>query len=155
MPELGQAKVFSKLDAKKGFWQLKLSEKSSKLTTFWTPFGRYRWNVLPFGLSSTPEIFQMKMYEITHDLEGVEVLVDDFLVYGKGHTMQEAIRDHNKNLENLLSRLKKNSCKLNRDKLILCQTTVKFYGHILTNEGLKADDSKTTAIRNYQVPKNN
>ena len=61
LPELGKAKIFSTVDTKKGFWHVKLNEKSSKLTTFWTPFGRYRWLRMPFGIASAPEIFQIKM----------------------------------------------------------------------------------------------
>ena len=51
------AKVFSVLDAKNGFWHVKLDEESSYLTTFHTPFGRYRWCRMPFGVSSAPEVF--------------------------------------------------------------------------------------------------
>lgn len=69
LPELGQAKVFTTLDVKKCFWHLKLAKKSSKLTTFWTPFGKYRWKVLLFGISSSPDYFQIKMTEIVHGLK--------------------------------------------------------------------------------------
>jgi hypothetical protein len=55
MPE---AKVFSVLDATSGYWQMKLNEESSKLCTFNTPFGRYRFTRLPFGIKSAPEVFQ-------------------------------------------------------------------------------------------------
>jgi hypothetical protein len=54
MPE---AKVFSMLDATSGYWQMKLNEQSSKLCTFNTPFGRYRFTRLPFGIKSAPEVF--------------------------------------------------------------------------------------------------
>ena len=63
-PELGKVKVFTIADAKDGFLQLELDEYSSKLTTFHTPFGRYRWLRLPFGVSCAPEEFQSRMLEL-------------------------------------------------------------------------------------------
>ena len=56
--QLHGAKVFTVLDVRKGFWHIELDEPSSYLTTFHTPFGRYRWRRMPFGISSAPEIFQ-------------------------------------------------------------------------------------------------
>lgn len=64
LPEIGHARVFSMLDKKKGFWHMKLTEASSKLTTFWAPFGRYRWLRLPIAISSAPEIFAQKKARI-------------------------------------------------------------------------------------------
>ena len=55
--KLGGARIFSVFDAKDGFWQVPLEENSSYLTCFQTPFGRYRWTVMPFGIKSAPEIF--------------------------------------------------------------------------------------------------
>lgn len=152
LPELSNAKVFSTVDAKKGFWQVVLDEASSKLTTFWTPFGRYRWTRLPFGISSAPEIFQMKMREVLDGLEGVECLADDVLIYGRGETLEEAMNDHNRCLKQLFERLKQHNVKLNRSKLNLCQPSVKFFGHLLTDRGLQADNSKLSVIRNYPPP---
>ena len=62
LPKLANAKVFSVLDAKDGFHQVKLDESSSYLTTFWTPFGHYRYLRMPFGISSTPEEYLRRMY---------------------------------------------------------------------------------------------
>lgn len=151
LPELGEIKVFSTVDTTKGFWQLRLTEESSKLTTFWTPFGRFRW-LSPFGISSAPELFQMKMCEIVQDLVGVEILADDILIFGKGQTMKDAVADHNRNLRKLLQRLRENNCKLNKNKLNLCRSQVKFFGHILTSEGLVADESKVIAIQKMPPP---
>ena len=61
---LAGAKVFTKCDVWNGFWHVQLDKQSSYLTTFHTPFGRYRWKRLPFGISSAPEVFQRKMHEL-------------------------------------------------------------------------------------------
>ena len=63
LPDLSDAKVFSKADLKDGFLQIELDEESSKLTTFQSPWGRYRWLRLPFGVSLAPEYFQMKFHQ--------------------------------------------------------------------------------------------
>jgi hypothetical protein len=152
LPELANAKVFTTLDAKKGFWQLALDSKSSDLTTFWGPSGRYRWLRLPFGVSPAPELFQQRLHSIVHGLKGVEVVADDILLFGSGDTEEEALRNHNKNLEQLLKRLREANLKLNREKMELCKNNVKFYGHILTNNGIKPDMSKVTAIAHMPVP---
>ena len=74
LPKLSKAQVFTTLDAKNGFYQICLDEKSSKLTTFWTPFGWYRYLRMPFGVSAAPEEFECKVHEHLSDLEGVAVL---------------------------------------------------------------------------------
>ena len=58
LAQLAGAAIFSKLDANSGFWQIPLAEESRKLMTFITPFERYCFNKLPFGISSAPELFQ-------------------------------------------------------------------------------------------------
>ena len=73
------AHTFSILDAKSGFWQLKLDEESSPLCTFNTPIGRYRFTRLPFGVKCAPEIFQRTMAQMIEDLDGVEVIMDDVI----------------------------------------------------------------------------
>ncbi|XP_062714329.1 uncharacterized protein K02A2.6-like [Aedes albopictus] len=152
LPELGKAKVFSTADVRKGFWHVLLDEKSSRLTTFWTPFGRYRWIRLPFGIAPAPDIFQMKLQEVIQGLLGVECVADDLLIYGSGDTLEEALENHNICLEKLLVRLKECNVKLNFSKLKLCETSVKFYGHVLTNKGLQPDESKVASIKNFPRP---
>lgn len=97
--------MFSVFDAKDGFWQVKLSEKASYLTTFNTPFGRFRWLRMPFGISSGSEEFQRRMSDIIKDMEGVHVIVDDILIYGKGINESEAVKDHDRKLIKLLDKL--------------------------------------------------
>ena len=81
--QLAGAEHFSKLDANSGFWQIPLSEDSRPLTTFLTPFGRYQFNKLPFGISCAP---QRRMNKILEGLEGFVCLIDDVLVFGSSLT---------------------------------------------------------------------
>ena len=81
---LAGARIFSKLDANMGFWQIPLTDDSVKLTTFITPFGRFFFKRLPFGIASAPEHFQNRMVtEVTEGLEGVVCHIDDVLVWGR------------------------------------------------------------------------
>ena len=148
LAKLSKAKFFSVVDCKDGFWQVKLTESSSFLTTFWTPFGRFRWLRMPFGISSAPEEFQRRLHEITAGLTGVEVIADDILIYGTGDTEEQASANHDQNMINLLERAKENNLKFNPKKLKLRQKSIAYMGHLLTTEGLKPDPSKVEAIQN-------
>ena len=68
------------------------------MTTFNTPFGRYKWLRLPFGISSAPEEYQRRMVECLEGIDGIAVVADDILVYGNGTTDQEAEIDHDAKL---------------------------------------------------------
>ena len=83
LAQLAGAEVFIKLDANSGFWQIPLSAESALLTTFLTPFGRYCFHRLPFGIPSAPEHFQRRMSVLLDGMDGVVCLMDDVLVYGK------------------------------------------------------------------------
>ena len=101
------AKVFSKFDATSGYWQLKLTDENFLLTTFNTPFGRYKYVRLPFGINSAGEIWQRAMIEEFGDIEGVEIVVDDFLIWG------ENVAQHDETLEKFLNRVRQVGLKLN------------------------------------------
>ena len=88
LAQLTGAKMFSKLDANSGFWQIPVAEQSRLLTTFITPQGRYCFNKLPFGISSAPEHFQKRMSRILNGIEGVLCQMDDVLVFGKDQSEQ-------------------------------------------------------------------
>jgi len=80
------ANYFSKLDAAQGFWQIKLDDESSRYCTFKTPFGRYRFLRMPFGIISASEIYHCAMDNMLDSLEGVRCYVDDVVVYWNVHT---------------------------------------------------------------------
>lgn len=98
MARMPKAAVFSKLDAHQGFYQVELDDESSDLCTFNTPYGRYKYKRMPFGISSAPEVFQAIMSQIFDDIEGVEVIADDILVWG------EDTPTHDRRLKEVLER---------------------------------------------------
>ena len=93
-----EAKVFSKLEANYGYWQISLDNESRLLTTVNTPFGRYCYKRMPFGIKSTQEVFQIRMCQAFGDLDGVETDVDDILVWGA------TIQEHDERLMKTLQR---------------------------------------------------
>ena len=101
LAQLAGARLFSKLDANSGFWQIPLSQESRLLTTFITPMGRYCFNKLPFGISSAPEHFQRRMNELLQGLPGVLCQMDDILVFGKDRV------EHDQRLRAALARIER------------------------------------------------
>ena len=146
LAQIGGAKHFSKLDANSGYWQIQLDAESSKLTTFITPFGRFCFNRLPFGITSAPEHFQRRMTEILGDIEGVVCLVDDILISGK--TQEE----HDQRLRAVLSRLSKSGLTLGRDKCEINKKSVKFLGQLVDETGVRPDPEKLQAIVQMKPP---
>ena len=140
--------VFLVLDASSGFWQVTFDSDSARLCTFNISYGRYMFKRLPFGLSSSQDIFQKIMSEIFEDIQDVEVVVDDLLVWG------ETDEQHNKRLTQVLERAKQRNLKLNKAKCQIKQHEITYIGHILTKDGLKPDSKKTEAITRLLPPKN-
>ena len=99
LPDLASAKVFTKLDCKNGYWQVKLlDEDSSTLTTFNTPFGRYKWTRMPFEISPAGEIFQRRLDQAIEGLDGVRTMADELRIIGNGETVGDAVKDHDTKL---------------------------------------------------------
>ena len=152
LPELTKVKVFSVADARNGFWQVKLDEPSSYLTTFWTPFGKYRWLRMPFGIATAPEEFQRRQHEVLEGLQGIHNIADDILITGQGETHEEAVQDHDRNLIALLERAREVNLKLNPKKLKLRLSEVPYIGHLLTPSGVKPDPEKVRAVQEMPNP---
>ncbi|UYV83522.1 K02A2.6-like [Cordylochernes scorpioides] len=144
LAQMGGAKLFSKLDANIGFWQIPLSEESSSLTTFLTPFGRYRFKRLPFGISSAPEVFQMS--NLLESQSGVNCHMDDIVIWGA--TQEE----HDERLRCVLRKLQDSGLTLNKEKCIFSVKEIKFLGHLITERGVLPDPNKVQAIREFPSP---
>ena len=153
LPRLVGAKVFSILHAKDGFLHVKLSEESRFLTTFWGPQCRYRWCRLPFGLCSAPEEFQRCLQSVMHGIDGVAVVADDILIFGKGDNMKEAQSQHDEALLWVLQRVREYNIKLNKDKLQFHLPELVYIGHWVSAAGIKPDPAKVAAIKQMPVLK--
>lgn len=147
LPNLASAKVFTKLDLTHAYWHLVLDAESRKLTTFITPWGRFRWIRLPFGIKVSSEIFQKRLHQAIGGLKGVLCKADDVIVYGS------CDENHDANLENLLQRCRDKGIVLNPDKLEYKTNEITFDGHLLTSFGLKIDPVKVKAIVDMPEPK--
>ena len=143
MPE---AKYFAVIDAKTGFWQIPLDENFSMYTAFNTPFGRYRFKHMPYGIKSGSEVFQRAMEELfIHS--PCEIVVDDILIWGK--TMDEL----KSNTYKVLDRAREVGLKLNANKCKFGVTEVTYVGHKLTSNRLKPDPAKIRAVKDMPKPK--
>ena len=140
------ARVFTVLDALKGYHQCPLDQESQILTTFITPFGRYKYLRAPYGISSISEHYNRRMSEAFRGLSGFRRVVDDFVIYDSN------ITDHINHVQQFLQRCKENNIALNTDKCQFFQSQVTFAGFQLSASGYKIDSSIIEAITNYPTP---
>ena len=140
LAQLGQSKIFTKLDANSGFHQIKLTAQSRLLTTFLTPFGRFCYNRMPMGISAASEIFQRCMADMLAGLEGVIIHMDDILIHGT--TQQE----HDARLEAALTRMERAGMTLNATKCVFSQLSVKYLGHIIDSNEVHPDPVKSRLL---------
>ena len=149
LAKVSGAKFMSKLDANSGYYQIPLSEKSRLLTTFITPFGRYCYNRVPFGLVSAGDIFQRCIQDIVEGLEGVVCHMDDLLVFSS-----VSAEEHDSRLRNVLERLRAAGMTLNAKKCRFRQQSVKFLGHLVSASGVKPDPERVRDIQELPDPQN-
>jgi len=120
LPKLNGAKYFSIVDARSGYWNIKLDHASSLYTTFNSPHGRYRFLQLPFGLICAQDIFQKKVDETFGDLPGVTGIADDIIIYGCD------LADHDANLKVVMECAGETSFRFNADKCKIRCTEIPF-----------------------------
>ena len=146
LSKLSNGMMFSKLDANSGFWQVKMDPKSKLLTTFITPWGRFCFKRMPFGISSAPEFFQRSMEKILSGLDGVICLMDDILIYGKDS------KEHWHRVHKVLQRISDTGVTLQRDKCEFAKLEIKFLGHLISGNSVKPDPDKVKAILEISPP---
>ena len=145
-PNLAGSSVFSSLDAESGFWQIPLEKDSQELTTFISPFGRFCFQRLPFGVTSASEIFQRKMQDLLQDQEGVEVIVDDILVHGKTRD------EHDTRLKKVIETVNEAGLTLNYQKCQFQKEELTYFGHVVGAKGIRPDPEKVRALVDMPSP---
>ena len=150
--KLHNVKYMTIIDEKEAFLNIPLTLRSSLMTTMSTPWGRYRWTRLPFGISSASEEWQRRIHMV---LEGLTVIsiADDIFVPGCGETEKEARVDHDRNLITVLECLEKNHVKINATKMKFLTTSTTFMGHVITPDGLRPDPTTVHAVIQLPTPR--
>ena len=108
---------------------------------------------MPFGIAPAPEIFQNRLEAALSGLVGVKAIVDDLLVFGEGETVEKAIEQHNALLLELLEQCREKGIQLQPEKFRFQAQEVKYCGHVFTQEGLKPDPDKISAIVSMTSPR--
>ena len=148
LASIGNAKVFTKLDLANAYQQLDLDEESKPFVTISTHLGLYRYNRLPFEVSSAPAIFQRTMETLLRNIPNVLVYLDYLLVSG---TTDD---EHLLTLEKVFTRLQEAGLHLKLTKRSFMLPSVEYLGHIISSEGIRPKEEKTRAIVEAHMPLN-
>ena len=145
---LGNSKVFSKLDLKHAFQQLLMDKKSQELCTLSTHLGLFRPQRLPYGVASSPALWQQTMDKIFTGMQGVFCFIDDILVAGKD------AKEHESRLKAVLQRMQDNGLKVRRDKCHFEVSSLEYLGFNLDGQGIHKTRDKVRAIQDAKTPEN-
>lgn len=139
-------KFWSRLDCKNSFWQIPIHPDSQEILTFSTPFGRFCYQTLPFGIASAPEVFTRVLQQILEGIENILLYVDDIVITAEDREI------HDSTLRQVCERLSSAGVRLNREKCAILVEKVDFLGHVWSAQGISSDPQKLQAIRVMPLP---
>ena len=145
---MGNPKIFSKLDLHTAYLQLPLDDASKEYTTINTTEGLYVYNYLPFGVASSPAIFQSVMCKILSGIDHRIIYQDDILI------MTEDEQKHDQVLDIVLNRLMMHGLKLNVLKCAFYVKSINYLGHVFDENGVHTDYNKIRVILDAPAPSN-
>jgi hypothetical protein len=150
LDELGGATVFTKLDLRAGYHQIRVHSRDTYKTAFRTHEGHFEFLVMPFGLTNAPSTFQATMNQLFSQYlrRFVIVFFDDILIYSS------SIEDHLVHLELVLQCLLTNCFYVKLSKCLFCQESIEYLGHIVSSQGVHADPAKLDAMVRWPIPTN-
>ncbi|UYV65022.1 hypothetical protein LAZ67_3002850, partial [Cordylochernes scorpioides] len=144
--EIPKAKYYTVLDVKSAYWHIPVAKECRDLLVMTTPFGKFRYNRLPFGLKISAQIFVEKMTNIFRDSFQNITYVDDLLIYA------DTIQEHNKKLKGILEKAKEKNIKFDLTKAQICLTKVRFLGHVISQNGIDPEPNKIDKLITFKRP---
>ncbi|XP_078793179.1 uncharacterized protein LOC144987743 [Oryzias latipes] len=147
LERVGKSKFITTLDLSKGYWQVALAQETKELTAFTTPYGKFQFKVMPFGLQGAPATFQRLMDEILRDVpQFAAAYLDDVIIFS------HSWRDHMSHLRHVLHLIKAAGLTINPGKCVVAQQQVEYLGHVVGQGLVKPRVGKVEAIQEYPIP---
>ncbi|GKB25182.1 putative reverse transcriptase domain-containing protein [Tanacetum coccineum] len=147
--QLQGSNVYSNIDLRSGYHQLRVREKDIPITAFRTLYGHYEFQVMPFGLTNAPAVFTDLMNRMCKPFldKFMIVFIDDILIYSKNK------KEHEEHLKAVLELLKKEKLYAKFSKYEFWIPKVQFLGHMIDSQGIHVDPAKIESIKDWESPK--